>query len=86
MLAESLVNAPCVWRIIAPCTYYLTCVCWDNAVAESFFATLKTEAFGDHIPDEPDEATRIVGEYVDGYYNPKRRHSYNDHQSPIGSS
>jgi transposase InsO family protein len=28
-------------------------------------------------------ATRIVGEYIDGYYNTKRRHSFIDYESPI---
>jgi transposase InsO family protein len=57
--------------------------CWDNAVAESFFATLKTEALGDRVPVDHDLATRAIGEYVDGYYNPKRRHSFIDYDSPI---
>ncbi len=57
--------------------------CWDNAVAESFFATLKTEALGDAIPADHDAATQSVGEYVDGYYNIKRRHSFIDYECPV---
>jgi transposase InsO family protein len=57
--------------------------CWDNAVAESFFATLKTEAFDDAIPDHHDAATQAIREYIDGYYNTKRRHSFIDFESPI---
>jgi len=57
--------------------------CWDNAVAESFFATLKSEALGDRVPDDHDTATRLLGEYIDGYYNPKRRHSFLGYESPI---
>ena len=57
--------------------------CWDNAVAESFFATLKTEAFDGTIPDDHDAATRTIGDYIDGYYNTKRRHSFIDYESPI---
>lgn len=57
--------------------------CWDNAVAESFFATLKTEALGDLVPGDHDAATRLLGEYIDGYYNPKRRHSFLGYESPI---
>lgn len=57
--------------------------CWDNAVAESFFATLKTEALGDLVPEDHDVATRIVGAYIDGYYNSKRRHSFIGYESPI---
>ena len=58
--------------------------CWDNAVAESFFSTLKTEALGDRIPADHVIARRIVREYIDGYYNAKRSHSYLDYESPIG--
>ncbi len=57
--------------------------CWDNAVAVSFFATLKTEALGDRIPDDHDVATRALGEYIDGYYNSRRRHSFIDYECPI---
>lgn len=57
--------------------------CWDNAVAESFFATLKTEALGDRIPEDHDAATRAIGAYIDGYYNTKRRHSFIDYESPV---
>lgn len=57
--------------------------CWDNAVAESFFATLKTEALGDNVPDDHDAATRVIGEYIDGYYNAQRRHSFVAYESPI---
>lgn len=57
--------------------------CWDNAVAESFFATLKTEALGERIPDDHVKATRAIGEYIDGYYNTKRRHSFIDYETPI---
>ncbi len=57
--------------------------CWDNAVAESFFATLKTEALGDLVPGDHDAATRLLGEYIDGYYNAKRRHSFLGYESPI---
>jgi transposase InsO family protein len=57
--------------------------CWDNAVAESFFATLKTEGLGDLVPDDHDAARRVIGDYIDGYYNSKRRHSFVDYESPI---
>jgi len=57
--------------------------CWDNAVAESFFATLKGE-----LVDHENYPSRAVAEasirdYVDGFYNPRRRHSYLDYVSPI---
>lgn len=57
---------------------------WDNSVAESFFSTLKTEAFGDHVPADRSAAKRILGEYIDGYCNVKRIHSFLDYETPIG--
>jgi hypothetical protein len=45
--------------------------CWDNAVAESFFATLETEALADGIPVDQVAATNAFGAYIDGYYNPR---------------
>ena len=57
--------------------------CYDNAVAESFFATLKAE----HV-DHEDFATRdlgtaSVGDYIEGFYNCARRHSHVGYVSPI---
>jgi transposase InsO family protein len=57
--------------------------CYDNAVAESFFATLKAE----HV-DHEDFATRdlgtaSIGDYIDNFYNCARRHSYVGYLSPI---
>lgn len=57
--------------------------CYDNAVAESFFASLKSEWL-----DHEDFATQAaahgsVTEYVDGFYNGTRRHSYLGYASPI---
>ena len=57
--------------------------CWDNAVAESFFGTIKTELIGDLIYDDHEVATLALGHYIDGYYNPRRRHSYLGYVSPI---
>jgi transposase InsO family protein len=47
--------------------------CWDNAVAESFFATLKTELAADARWETRSQAEREVAEYID-WYNHKRRH------------
>jgi transposase InsO family protein len=47
--------------------------CWDNAVAESFFATLKTELVADAKWESRSQARREVAEYID-WYNNKRRH------------
>jgi len=57
--------------------------CWDNAVAESFFATLRAELL-DHVRLETREhGTRVIGEYIESFYNPVRRHSNNGLASPI---
>jgi transposase InsO family protein len=57
--------------------------CWDNAVAESFFATLKREM--DRADDLPSQSVVAlsIGEYIDGFYNVRRRHSAIDYCSPI---
>lgn len=48
--------------------------CWDNAVAESFFATLKNEeATG--VYESKDHARRSIANYIHGFYNPTRLHS-----------
>ena len=57
--------------------------CWDNAVAESFFSTLKTELVGNDIYTSHAAATRAIGNYIDGFYNTRRRHSYLGYISPI---
>jgi putative transposase len=57
--------------------------CWDNAVAESFFATIKGEMI-DHEDSQPRaEATAAIAEYIDGFYNIQRMHSAIDYMSPI---
>ena len=57
--------------------------CWDNAVAESFFATLKAELVDHHHYRTRDEATASIGDYIERFYNPQRRHSYLGYKSPI---
>jgi len=57
--------------------------CWDNAVAESFFATLETEAFGDFVPENLEDAERLIRDYIERYYNTKRSHSFIDFECPI---
>ena len=47
--------------------------CWDNAVMESFFSTVKSE-LGEHF-DSHDTAKRELFEYIEAFYNQKRRHS-----------
>ena len=49
--------------------------CWDNAVAESFFKTMKTEMIYHRKFATRQEARLAVFEYIEGFYNRKRRHS-----------
>jgi putative transposase len=57
--------------------------CWDNAVAESFFATLKGELVDYERYVTRDAAIMSIGEYIDGFYNTQRRHSSIDYMSPM---
>jgi transposase InsO family protein len=57
--------------------------CWDNAVAESFFATLKREIEDIDSLESWVGANLSIGEYIDGFYNPQRRHSALNYNSPI---
>jgi transposase InsO family protein len=57
--------------------------CWDNAVAESFFATLKTELVHDVIFTSREAAKTTIAEWIEIFYNGKRRHSSLDYHSPL---
>lgn len=57
--------------------------CHDNAVAESFFQLLKRERIRRRIYADREEARRDVFDYIEMFYNPKRRHSYADGLSPV---
>jgi putative transposase len=57
--------------------------CWDNAVAESFFSTLKRELEGIDDFESRVGATLSIGDYIDGFYNIQRRHSAINYTSPI---
>ena len=56
--------------------------CYDNAVAESFFKTLKKELVRKQNFETREIATSKIFEYIEMFYNPKRRHSYLGHISP----
>ena len=56
--------------------------CWDNAVAESFFATLEWELIARHDWRSPDEARHDIFAYIETWYNRRRRHSSLDYRSP----
>jgi transposase InsO family protein len=55
--------------------------CWDNAVAESFFATLKAEEIKEPYVSKQD-AHRGIASYIHGFYNPLRLHSSLGYLSP----
>ena len=57
--------------------------CWDNAVAESFFATIKGEMIDHENYQTRAVAIAAIGDYIDGFYNPCRRHSAIGYVSPI---
>jgi putative transposase len=56
--------------------------CLDNAVAESFFHTLKTELVYQHRDRTREEARLAIFEYIAAFYNRTRRHSSNAYRSP----
>lgn len=56
--------------------------CHDNAVAESFFNTLKRELVNEQTYKNLDEAKSSIFEYIEIFYNKIRRHSYLDYESP----
>jgi putative transposase len=56
---------------------------WDNAVMESFFSTLKTERTTRRTYRTRDEARADVFDYVERFYNPRRRHSTLGYLSPV---
>lgn len=57
--------------------------CHDNAVAESFFQLLKRERIKRHIYSTRDEARGDVVDYIEMFYNSRRRHGFNDQLSPV---
>jgi transposase InsO family protein len=57
--------------------------CYDNAVAESFFATLEWELIERSDWRTRDEARLAIFEYMECWYNPKRRHSSLGYLSPV---
>ena len=57
--------------------------CWDNAVAESFFATLKKQAVHGERFVTRQAAQQHIFEYIECYYNRIRRHSTNGWISPV---
>ena len=56
--------------------------CWDNAVAESFFSTIKTELLHRQPWPTNQAARQAIFEYIEGWYNTRRRHSTLGYLSP----
>jgi putative transposase len=56
--------------------------CWDNALAESFFATLKGELLGDRPWPSRAAARSAIFEFIEGWYNQHRLHSSLGYRSP----
>jgi transposase InsO family protein len=56
--------------------------CWDNAVAESFFATIETEMLDQRAWPTKALAHKAIFEYIEGWYNTRRRHSSLGYLSP----
>ena len=57
--------------------------CWDNAVAESFFHTLKAELIHHEDFQTREEAQQAIFEYVEVFYNRQRKHSTNGCLAPF---
>jgi putative transposase len=57
--------------------------CWDNAAMESFFSSLKTERTSRRRYASRDEARADVFDYIERFYNPRRRHSKLGYVSPV---
>ena len=56
---------------------------YDNALCESFFATLECELLDREQFRTPAEARRALFDYIEGWYNPRRRHSALGYESPL---
>jgi putative transposase len=57
--------------------------CYDNAFMESFFATLKTEVFDRKVAATRRQAELLVFDYIETFYNPRRRHTSIGFKSPL---
>jgi putative transposase len=60
-----------------------TAVCWDNAAAESFWATLKVEFYDRYLWPTKSAAKLAVGDWIERVYNRRRRHSALGMISPV---
>lgn len=67
----------------AACSMSRKGCCWDNAVAESFFHTLKTELVHHEDYRTRAQARSSIFQYIEAFYNRKRRHSFIGSQPPL---
>ncbi|WP_230425704.1 IS3 family transposase [Spartinivicinus ruber] len=58
--------------------------CYDNAVAKSFFHSLKVECVYDYTFSHREQAKKIIFEYIEIYYNQQRLHSSIGYKTPVG--
>ena len=56
--------------------------CYDNAMVETFFKTIKSELVWRTVFYTRDQAAQAIARYIDGFYNPVRRRSALDYISP----
>jgi putative transposase len=57
--------------------------CWDDAVAESFFSSLKRELVHHRRLETRDQAKSEIFDYIEVFYNRQRLHSSLGYQSPV---
>lgn len=57
--------------------------CYDNAMVETVFKTIKSELVWRTSYQSRCQAETAIGQYIDGFYNPRRRHSALGYKSPI---
>ena len=57
--------------------------CYDNSMVETVFKTIKSELVWRTSFQSRKEATIQLGKYIDGFYNPRRRHSALGYKSPV---
>ena len=57
--------------------------CYDNAAVEAFFKTIEAELLWQRSRDTRRSAELVIFEYINGFYNPRRRHSALGWKSPL---
>ena len=71
------------WRQTPDSATLLATRCWDNAVSESFFHTLKTECVNHENYATREAARKSIFDYIEVFYNRQRLHSNNGYLSPV---